>query len=300
MAGWLDVAEVGGVVGIRLLVLVCTVFGRAPARFMLRFVALYYGLFHPTARRASRAWLEKVHGGGRVSFGMIYTHLLRFSQVSLDRLFLIRRQTWRFRTIIHGEEHFRALKAPEKGALLLGAHLGSFEALRIQADLDGVPLNIVGHFRNARMINAALRRLDGKSRVRLIEIEHAGIGFIFDIKESIERGEHVAILGDRVGLGGGTVEVPFMGELAPFPSGVYLLAATLRCPVYLLFALHRPPNVYEFHCELFTREIVLPRKARSGAIVAYARKYAERLEHYARMAPDNWFNFFDFWSTPPT
>ena len=24
-------------------------------------------------------------------------------------------------------------------------------------------------------------------------------------------------------------------------------------------------------------------------------QYAERLEHYARKAPDNWFNFYDFW-----
>jgi predicted LPLAT superfamily acyltransferase len=26
-------------------------------------------------------------------------------------------------------------------------------------------------------------------------------------------------------------------------------------------------------------------------------RYAERLEHYARSAPDNWFNFHDFWGT---
>ena len=26
--------------------------------------------------------------------------------------------------------------------------------------------------------------------------------------------------------------------------------------------------------------------------------YAERLEHHARRAPDNWFNFYDFWAPP--
>jgi len=25
------------------------------------------------------------------------------------------------------------------------------------------------------------------------------------------------------------------------------------------------------------------------------RRYAERLEHYCRIAPYNWFNFYDFW-----
>ena len=28
---------------------------------------------------------------------------------------------------------------------------------------------------------------------------------------------------------------------------------------------------------------------------AMAQRYADRLEHYTRLAPDNWFNFYDFW-----
>jgi predicted LPLAT superfamily acyltransferase len=25
------------------------------------------------------------------------------------------------------------------------------------------------------------------------------------------------------------------------------------------------------------------------------QRYADRLEHYCRVAPYNWFNFYDFW-----
>jgi len=25
------------------------------------------------------------------------------------------------------------------------------------------------------------------------------------------------------------------------------------------------------------------------------QKYVERLEHYCRLAPYNWFNFYDYW-----
>ena len=65
--GWLDMAEVGGVLGIRLLVVVSTVFGRAPARWLLHPVVLYYWVFGATARRASRDWLEKVYATRRVT-----------------------------------------------------------------------------------------------------------------------------------------------------------------------------------------------------------------------------------------
>lgn len=297
--GWLDVAEAGGALGIQVLVVACTLFGRSTARLLLWFVALYYALFHATARRASREWLERIYGPGRVTFGMTYRHILRFSQVALDRLFLIRRQMWRFSIQTHGDDHLRTIRNSKTGTLFLGAHLGSFEAMRAQAELHGVRVNIVGHFRNARMINTALHWLDPKCTARLIEIEPGRIDFIFNIKECIERGEHVAILADRVGVAGDEVEVRFMGDPVRLPGGVYLLAHVLRCPVYLIFTIYSEPNRYNIHCEPFADRVVLPRGARSEAIAEYAQRYADRLSHYARGAPDNWFNFYDFWAAKP-
>ena len=51
------------------------------------------------------------------------------------------------------------------------------------------------------------------------------------------------------------------------PSGPYLLAALLRCPVYLTFGLFHEPNRYDLYCEPFADRIDLPRGAReeSGA-----------------------------------
>jgi len=87
-----------------------------------------------------------------------------------------------------------------------------------------------------------------------------------------------------------------MGAAAPFPTGVYRLAAALSCPVYLVFGLYTEPNRYDIHCELFTERVVLSREARDQGIAAYAQRYADRLAHYGRLAPDNWFNFFDYWA----
>ncbi len=297
--GWLDVAEVGGAFGIRFFVIVCTALGRAPARICLRLVALYYTLFHATARRASRDWLARIHGSEHVTPKMVYNHLLRFSHVALDRLFFVRRQMWRFETRILGEQVFKTIRARNKGVVFLGAHVGSFEAIRVLAELDDVRVNVVGYSRNALMINTALQRLDPTCSVRMIEVEPGQINFIFAVKDCIDRGEHVAILADRVAPGRETIEAEFMGSPARFPSGVYLLAAVLRCPVYLVFGLYREPNRYDVHCEPFAEQVVLPRKARSEAIAGYVAKYAERLEHYGRLAPDNWFNFYDFWNTAP-
>jgi predicted LPLAT superfamily acyltransferase len=38
------------------------------------------------------------------------------------------------------------------------------------------------------------------------------------------------------------------------------------------------------------------RMQRDGVIDDAIRTYVQRLEHYCRMAPYNWFNFYDYWT----
>ena len=122
-----------------------------------------------------------------------------------------------------------------------------------------------------------------------------GVDFMLRIRELIDEGALVALLGDRVGKDDRAVEVDFMGGRARFPTGPYLLASMLKCPVYLTFGLYRDPDGYDLHCEPFAERIELPRGERQEALERYAQQYADRLEHYTRSAPDNWFNFYDFW-----
>jgi predicted LPLAT superfamily acyltransferase len=290
--GWLQKREVGSVLGIRLLLYVATAFGRAPVRGLLRVIVLYYALVHGAARAASRAYLRRI---GRPSgFWAVYDHLLRFAQCAADRPFLIAGRHEAFAVQTHGAEHLTALSRERRGALLLGAHLGSFEALHAQAGQERLVINVVGYFRNARMINRVLEELGSQVHARLLE-PGSGIDFALKLRDCIERGEFVAMLGDR-DLDGKTVEVEFLGGRAPFPTGPFALAAALGCPVLLTFGLHHPPNRYELYCEPFAERVQLPRAEREQALHAHAQRFAARLEHYCRLAPDNWFNFYDFWS----
>jgi len=286
------------VVAIRFTVFLTTFFGRTIVRFIALFVALYYTVTSPRARVALRIYYERL-GRGAVGFWVLYRHMLRFVRCTLDAFFLVSGRTAPFRVTRTGQHYLQRLRDGKQGAILLGAHLGSFYAMRVQSGTERLPVHALMHTANARMLNDALAKLDPASAARILELDPAGgLDAMLKIRERIEAGSLVAILADRIpshASADRVVKVPFLGREASFPAGPFLLAATLRCPVYLTFGIARDPDTYDLYCELFADKIVLPRGDRMGAVKTYAAQYAQRLEHYARLAPDNWFNFYDFW-----
>ena len=291
---WRAAKERGTVLGIKALVVFATMFGRRPAQLVVYLVALYYTVFSARARRAVHRF--RAHLGEPSSFFAAYRTVLRFAQCSLDALFHMRGQLQHFRVRRNGHRYLEALRESGQSAILLGAHLGSIYALRTQSRAEDLPLVPVVYTKNARRFNQVLAELDPTSTTRLVEIGDGGdVDFMLAIREKAEEGALIAILGDRTQPGAKTVEVDFLGERARLPAGPYVLASVLRLPVYFTVGLYRGDGEYELHCIPFADRIDLPRGRRDEAIAAYAQRYADMLAEMARGAPDNWFNFFDFW-----
>ncbi len=287
---WNAVPEVGTALGIRFVAALADMFGRRAASGFVFILAFYYALLASHLRHASRDYLSRV--GIRPTFFAVVKHFWYFARVSLDRYLFLTGRVAAFDVHLHGHEHV----AQAKGALLIGSHLGSFEAMRALANTHNIPLSVVVDFKNAKRINGVLERLAPSLRVRMIEVDSGDVGSIFEIKECIKRGELVAILADRVaGRSHHTVDSPFLGSIAPFPAGPFILAHLLGCPVFATFALFSSPNRYDITCVPFADTIRLPRSGRDQALRYHVGLYAEILERYTRSAPFNWFNFYDFW-----
>jgi predicted LPLAT superfamily acyltransferase len=298
---WLSQGERGTLLAIHIAFRMATLVGRRPMRPLVSTIALWYRLFDRRAVAASRAWLQRVHGVPP-GFWEVYRHLRAFTQVTLDRVFLLTGRLDGLVITTTGSEHLERQIGTGRGAVLLGAHLGSYEVMRHRGDAEGSRIQILGYFENARMINALLERLNPRRSERVIHLGHDPIGVMARVRARLEDGELIAVLGDRVGLNDRVVRARFLGGEAPFAAGPFVMAALLACPVYLVFGLYREPNRYDIHCEPFAERIELPRRGREQALELWAQRFADRLEAYSRRAPDNWFNFFDFWppSRPPT
>ncbi len=291
-AHWTQVGEKGSVLGLRVLLFACVRAGRPVVRAGMRVVALYYVLTDADVRRASREFYARL--GISATFSTLYRHVRCFAYCASDRFFLLRGDDHLFRFVRTGQENAVRVRDAGRGGVVIGAHLGSFEAARAAAADDALPMSIVGYFHNAAMLNTVLSELDPELADRVIVVEPGRVGHVWKIRSRIRAGELVAFLGDRPLPGGETIEVDFLGAPARFPTGALSVAAKLGCPVLLVFCLYRDPNVYEIHCESFAERLDWD-EASPEARRAWVQRYADRLAHYVRRAPENWANFYDFW-----
>jgi predicted LPLAT superfamily acyltransferase len=228
----------------------------------------------------------------------VFRHYHEFALTTLDRVGFCSGRADDFAIRFHGREHFASLAGEGRGAIVLGAHLGSFDALRALADRSVIIVNFLMSTGHAPRINRVLQELSPRTRARVIEVDPASSRSVFEIKACLERGEFVALLGDRVGSGprARTIEADFLGRPARFPPGPFVLATRLDCPVLLMIGLRVGPGAYEIFAEPLADRVELAAADRGARLREVVQAYACRLEAYCLMQPYQWFNFYDFWN----
>ncbi|MGH8622737.1 MAG: acyl-CoA synthetase, partial [Burkholderiales bacterium] len=159
--------------------------------------------------------------------------------------------------------------------------------------MRGLKVSMVMYEENARKMSAVLNAINPHHRMEIIPLGR--VDSILRVEAALARGEVVGMLADRILRGGGTVTCPFLGKPAHFPTGPIRVARMLKRPVALMFGLYLGGNRYEVHLERFADAAHPAGVERDSGLENLARRYAERLEYYCRLAPYNWFNFYDFW-----
>lgn len=296
---WKQRPEGGSPAALRLILAIARGGGRRLARLFLYPITAYFLCTRGAERRASRAWLSQV-GGRRAPLWAVARHIHTFSVTILDRVFLLGGRMDCFDIRAHGLEHLEALLDQGRGALLFGSHLGSFDALRVLSRRRaGLQVRIVLDRSQNPVLTGIFDSLDPALAAGVIDGSAPGPVIALEIQHALQSGALVALLVDRAQAREETMPVPFFGRPARLPLSPWRLALALHAPVLLCFGLYRGGNRYDLHFEPFldpAASPVPPRGERAAWLRAQVHAYAGRLEHYARGAACNWFNFFDFWN----
>lgn len=290
---WMRRQERSNLAILRLMVWISLSFGRQVGRVVLHGIAAYFVLFAPAARRASRAYLHRVLGrwaGWRDG----YRHVFSFASTIHDRIYLLNDRFDVFDIEVHGGDRLIESARSQPGALLMGAHLGSFEVLRAMGrGKAGLKVAMMMYEQNARKLNATLAAINPKAMQDIISLGQ--MESMLEARDKLDEGYLVGMLADRSLGDDPTIEVDFLGAPASFPLGPWRMAAMLRRPVYLMAGLYLGGNRYELHFVPLADFSQVERGGRDAAIRQAVQTYADSLAALCRQAPYNWFNFFDFW-----
>jgi len=296
-AEWIGNRERGSTVLLRVMAFLSLRLGRRLTRIALYGIAVYFFFFAPRARRHSRRYLRLALGRAPSARDR-FRQILSFATTIHDRVFLINEQYGTFDITLEGEELLRAQADGGRGALLMGAHMGSFEVMHsLGRRRRGLKVAMAMYEENARKINTILAAINPEWVSDIVPLGR--IDAMLKIAERLDRGAFVGVLGDRT-LGNEPVQaVTLLGERAYLPTGPMRAAAILRCPVFFMVGLYRGKNRYRVVFEQVADFSAIPAGARQAAVRRAIDRYAAVLDRYCRSDPYNWFNFFDFWRDAP-
>ena len=297
-ATWAQTPERSNRLMMRVMTWISLRLGRRVARSVLHLIAVYFLLFAPSSRRASSEYLRRALGRP-ARWRDLYRHFFTFAATIHDRVYLVNRRFDLFDFEVHGEDTLRHLLAKGNGLFLMGAHLGSFEVIRALGWKDtDLRVAMLMHEENAQKINAMLAAINPEAVQDIIGLGH--IDSMLQVRERLDSGSAVGMLGDRTPGNDTLYPVQILGATAYLPSGPLRMAALLQRPVVFMTGLYLGGNRYAIHFDALADFTHVARAQRAAAVQAALLRYAALLDQYCRKAPYNWFNFFDFWQSAPT
>jgi predicted LPLAT superfamily acyltransferase len=306
--GWFARPERGASWGPRLTLFFYRLLGKRLSSALLQPVLAYFFATDTKGRKASRDYLCRVWRlrddscplTWKPGVAQSYRHYREFAESLLDRFGL--RMGRSVAVEWEGREHLQALANGRRGALLVSAHFGSVDLLRVLAhDLPDVRVRVLLFSSNARRVNDVFRSLNKGVEDAVVALESITIESAIQFQEYVDRGDLLGVLGDRVSAHSPTrsSRVEFLGGRAPFPHGPWILASLLKCPVLLLYAVKSGRNTYRIICEPFVEQVALPRGRRTEILDDLTGRYARHLERLCLRFPYQWYNFYDFWASEP-
>ncbi len=292
---WMQLPERSNLFWLNTIMWISLRVGRWLSLLLLYPITAYFVVFSYRSRTASRNFLQRVLGHD-CGWAEVFQHYYTFASTLLDRIYIFAGQEKRLDIRIRGMDVLDRYARSERGCLLVGAHHGSFEIVRAVGLLRREYLiKALVYGEGTPLISSLFQKLNPLLFKDIIYM--GSVGALVGLDVHAHRGGIIALLGDRSVQTSKRVRCDFFGEPAWFPEAPALLSRVLNMPLVLFFCLHQDDGHYDVWFEHLADPFITNRHMREAAIHGIMQRYANRLEHYCRLAPFNWFNFYDFWQS---
>ncbi len=297
---WWKKQERGGVFFLRLSLFLSQILPEFALKLIVKIVVWFYYLFSKNEREniaEFRRNLSEFAGAQTLKKTSVFSHFEAFGGAICDKF-----RVWKGKIkddeleIIDLERIKSELIGAQKGQILLTAHLGNVEICKaLAARVEGFRMVILTYDENSRKFNEVLREISQNGgSVRMMAVNKLDVAAMLELKNIVESGEHIGIMGDRTPLGGDkAARVKFLGKEASFNYGPYLIAGILGVKISSLWC-QKIGSKFRIELVPLASAVKLGRD-KAAAARQYLQIYVRELENRCKQTPTQWFNFFDFW-----
>jgi predicted LPLAT superfamily acyltransferase len=191
-----------------------------------------------------------------------------------------------------GSEYFADLDSREGGAIILTAHMGNYNlGAHLFAHISDRPIVMVRAPESDPETRQYEEDLHGRTGAEALRIDFStrSSDLAFDLLDAVQRGEIIAIQGDRVTPGIGALPATLFGKATQFPAGPFALAMAARVPIYPLFIVRMGRRRYRLDAAK-PFEVTRTRD-RAVAFEKATQIWTRELEAVVRESWYQWFNF---------
>ncbi len=201
-----------------------------------------------------------------------------------------------FEVEVEGMAHWRTVADTGRGFVMVTAHLGMYEAgSMVPATAEARRVHLVREPETDPRAQAFIREsVQGvESAHYTMHFQDGGPMLGVLLAEALDRGEVVAIQGDRPRAGGRTVATTLFGRRFEVPVGPAALARTAQVSLLPVFALRVGRRRFRL---VFGEPIDVTRtRDRDADFAAACAAMVREIEGAIRRAPHQWFVFRSLW-----
>jgi KDO2-lipid IV(A) lauroyltransferase len=191
-----------------------------------------------------------------------------------------------------GWEEVEEVMAKGKGAVMVTGHIGNWELAGGYVAARGIPLDAIVRGMANPLFDAYINHTREGIGMTIVHDSEA----VRRTPRSLRAGRAVAFVADQGAKGLASTFVPFFGRPAKTPRGAAVFALRFEVPVLFVVALRKPNGRYRLIVERLEAKRTGDMDSDVDAIVA---RFTERLEHWVRVVPAQYFWQHRRWKRQP-
>ena len=301
---WFDLKEMGSIFGLKILFFIYALLGHRFLKWCLHIVIIYYYLTHRQVKKSIKNF-QDIFNNYIKSIGHTpikispYWQMYSFGEMMLDKI-----AAWRGDISVDdldfpNQKDIHDYMNKKTGLLFISSHFGNIDVCRaISQSYKDLNLNILIYTDNAKKFNSILNKINPKSQVNTILVKNFSMNQAIFLKEKVDQGHWIFIMGDRISLESKdrTFKFSFLGQSANFPIGPLILGDILEVPVFTMHS-YRKGKKFKVNTKMISSGNHSSNKKREDRLLELGLAYTQELEFNVINNPRQWFNFYSFWKS---